>query len=1255
MTSIPRGLFLALAAALVSTASSAAIRLGAPFTDGCVLQRGMPVNVWGFADPGEKVSVAFAGQSVTGVADATGRWSVKLVPLAASKESRDLTVTSHTSQTSQTSISDVLVGEVWIASGQSNMDLPIWNGRGNYRDHYGATVAAMANCRDLRVAQATRFQWSAEPRTDLEVKWRAASPDALVNDRYFSAVALYFARELRLALDCPVGILQVAWGGTNIEPWTPASGFAAVPGFEWFADIRAIPDADFIKGVFGNDALNGRHSQAKVLWNEMVAPLCPYSVKGFVWYQGCSNLTPNYAKRMHALYRGWSKEFGNPDLKLYFVQLVQNNSAFKQFEQLKFAAEEPNAEIVCISDVGNPADIHPAEKEIVGRRLAFVALAKDYGIRGFSGEWVAKEFGLKGVDPIAPTLKSARVEGGEFVLTFDHMNAWYVHNEHATLAEAFELAGPDGVWHPASPSNRQKGPFFCFGNEIRLKSGAVRTPVRARHLFKKPWKSSVFNEFALPLGPFLADVRQPGVADFTKEVDPFIGTAGLGHVTPAACRPFGMIQAGPDTATNAVQYECTWARTGGYQFGDNRVYRFSQTHISGTGVCGLGDIGLLPFTGADSGFDTSREMDKATERAEPGWYAVTLKDPAGAIATEVAAGEHTAAYRFRFPAGAAAKILLDPGWMFGPGRRFGCFGRPIYECSTSFDSATAVSGHQKHLSWVEGDVWYSLEFSRPVTAKRKIVEADGTKGETWVLEFGALDDGLLEIRLALSSVSAEGAKRNLAAEMPRFDFDGTRAGAKAAWNDILSRVELDPKTDGDVRKSFYAALYRACIQPNNIADVDGAFRTEKGVTGHAKCGKFYSTLSLWDTFRAAHPLYTILVPERVDGFVETMVEQYKAQGYLPIWALWGKDNHCMIGHHAVPVIVDAYLKNLVTYPAAEAWKAIADSLKNNHKAVSTATWGLLKEDWDLLEKYGYYPFDKLTGRNPDSGDPVIGESVSRLLECCYDDWCAARFAGQLGLAQEGRFFYDRSRLWTNCFDRATGFMRGRDSKGRWREPFDPLNCTTGPYEDSDFTEGNSWQYTWHVMQDVNGLKALMGGAKPFTEKLSFLFDQSAEVRGKAHDVSGLIGQYAHGNEVSHHTAYLFKYSDRPWRTAEIVREIFNTQYAPRPDGLCGNDDCGQMASWYVFSALGFYPMNPCGGFYEVGAPQVPGAIIRVPGRYTITIRAEGMTAKREKYVKALRVNENDITGHARVYHNDFVDGGEIVFEMSATETNGEAK
>ena len=672
-------------------------------------------------------------------------------------------------------------------------------------------------------------------------------------------------------------------------------------------------------------------------------------------------------------------------------------------------------------------------------------------------------------------------------------------------------------------------------------------------------------------------------------VDPFVGTAGFGHTTPAACVPFGLVQAGPDTGNG------DWDHCSGYNYGDKAVLGFSQTHLNGTGCPDLGDVKLLPFV-SDS-VPESLAMDKSGEVARPGYYAVTLK---GGVRVEATASEHCAVYRIAYPDAARKRLAVDPRWCIAganpPSAR-------IKSCDVSLNGRSGLSGKVSCDNWVNRSYAFKMEFSRQFSSESGLV-----------FDFELGEGEPLVVKVALSALGdVAAADRNMRFEVPGFDFAAVEASAREKWDKALSCVHVEG--DDAQKRNFYTSLYHLFFQPNNLADVGGM--------------PFYSTLSTWDTFRAAHPLYTILVPERAAEFVDSMLEQGRRTGYLPVWTLWGRDNQCMIGTHSVPVIVDWFLKE--GNGRVEYWKAayaqIKETLTKRHD-------GRLKERWDLVGKYGYYPFDV-----------IKGESVSRLLECGCDDWCGGKMAERLGFAEDAAFFFRRSENWRNVFDKTERLVRGRDTNGGWRTPFDPFALGHGADIENDFTEGNSWQYTWHVMQNPWGLIAAFGGKDAFAERLDRLFrlPETVEGAGFTGDVSGLIGQYAHGNEPGHHTAYFFQYAGRGDRTAEIVREVFDKFYLPKPDGLCGNDDCGQMSAWYIFSAMGFYPFNPCGGEYVLGAPQLPRVVLRLAGGGTFAIVAKNLS-RANRYVKSVTLNGKPLAGFI-IRHADVMRGGELVFEM----------
>ena len=704
-------------------------------------------------------------------------------------------------------------------------------------------------------------------------------------------------------------------------------------------------------------------------------------------------------------------------------------------------------------------------------------------------------------------------------------------------------------------------------------------------------------------GSFALCASAAEAVGYCAYVDPFIGTAGTGHTFPSACVPFGLVQAGPDTGNG------DWAHCSGYSYEDKSIYGFSQTHLNGTGCPDLGDVRILPFT-AES-VPGSVPYDKASERAKPGFYAVTLAD---GTKVEASATERCAIYRISYPKGAKSRLLVDPRWCIT--RR-----KPASDCIRSVDVApdgrTGVSGKVVVNNWVERTYAFKMEFSRPFLSEKDLV-----------FDFGASSGEPLMVKVALSALGGvSDAARNLAAEISGWDFDRVAAAADAKWSKMLSCVAVEGSDDQ--KRNFYTSLYHLFIQPNNIADA-----------GHKP---FYSTLSTWDTFRAAHPLYTILVPERAAEFVDSMLEQGRRTGYLPIWTLWGRDNQCMIGTHSIPVIVDWFLKENLVNPVnpvqkgywLAAYAQIKDTLTKRHE-------GRYKERWDLLDRHGYYPYDV-----------IRKESVSRTLECAYDDWCAAQMAEKLGeqgtgnrerdesLKADAEFFFKRAENWRNVFDPSLGLMRSKDSKGNWRDPFDP--SAVGYGEGYDFTEGNSYQYTWHVMQNPDGLVAAMGGREEFVKRLDWLFERPEVVKGEVFDVTGLIGQYVHGNEPSHHVIYFYTLVGERDKAARRVRDVFDRFYLPKPDGLCGNDDCGQMSAWYVFSALGFYPFNPCGGTYVLGAPQIPKATIELAGGKALTIVARNLSAE-NKYVKTVAFNGRPLD--KTIEHSDLMSGGELVFEMT---------
>ena len=678
--------------------------------------------------------------------------------------------------------------------------------------------------------------------------------------------------------------------------------------------------------------------------------------------------------------------------------------------------------------------------------------------------------------------------------------------------------------------------------------------------------------------------------DVLDWADPFIGSAGTGHTTPAAAYPFGMVQPGPDTGLGG------WEHCSSYQYGDSRIERFSQTHLSGTGCSDFSDVAFMPFTG-DIDAAAARKFrsgfDKATERATPGYYGVTLDN---GVKVEATCTEHVAVYRITFDK-APARLLFDPSW--GHGRVEAATIQPM--------QGRRVSGHvSDRRGWPDRDYYFAWEVSAKPTAVRTIAPAGKEKVAKTVYSFDDLKAGsALYLKVSLSRSSEAGARNNIAAEVPEWDFGGVLKANRDKWRSILSRVEA--KGTCEQLKTLYTSVYHLCFQPNRLSDAG-----EKPI---------YSTFSCWDTYRAAGPLYTILTPEYVSAFIDSMLWHFDQNGFLPVWTLWGRDNQCMIGVHSVPMVVDAYLKGFSGVDWERAWKCVQATMTENR--------GRYKARYELIDKHGYYPCDV-----------VKDESVSRLLEDCYDQYCAARFAGALGKADEARFFRDRSLNWTNVFDAATGFMRGKDSQGAWRNPFDPYKISHIAH--CDYTEGNAFHWNWHVMQDPQLLVGMLGGREQALRRLEGLFNEDSNKGvGAIPDVTGLIGQYCHGNEPSHHVIYFFTLLGRRDLAARYVKEVMDTQYGIEPDGLCGNDDCGQMSAWCIFASLGFYPFNPCGGEYVLGEPQLPEVAVKVgESRVFRVVRGGGAEAS---YSESVKLDGADVKGGV-IQHQDVMNGGTLRFE-----------
>ena len=699
--------------------------------------------------------------------------------------------------------------------------------------------------------------------------------------------------------------------------------------------------------------------------------------------------------------------------------------------------------------------------------------------------------------------------------------------------------------------------------------------------------------------------------DYTQYVNPFIGAADNGHTFPGATTPFGMIQTSPVTGAFG------WRYCSEYVNNDSIIWGFTQTHLNGTGCMDLGDVLVMPATGERTrAWDGYRsKFSKDDEFATPGYYSVVLEEPN--VKAELTASPRVALHRYTYHTADSASVLID--LQHGPAWSEGQYHTQVSRCEVQWDDEQTLSGHVRNSVWVHQDYFFVLKFNRPITGHINLPMSEGEKGQRIVACFDMEPGDELLTKIALSTTSVEGARKNMDTELPGWDFEATRQTAKDSWNNYLSRIDV---TGTEAEKTnYYTSFYHALIQPNQISDVDGMYRNANDEIVKTGGDAFYSTFSLWDTYRAAHPFYTLMVPEKVDGFVTSLVEQGEAQGFLPIWGLWGKETYTMIANHGVSVIAEAYRKGFRGFDAERAFNMVKRTQTVSHKH---------KSNWENYMKYGYFPTDL-----------TEVESVSSTLESVYDDYAAADMAKRMGKTEDAEYFSKRADFYKNLFDQETQFMRPRNSDGTWKSPFNPSEVAHAESKGGDYTEGNAWQYTWHVQHDVPGLIALFGGEKPFLNKLDSVF--TVELETTQADVTGLIGQYAHGNEPSHHVAYLYAMAGRPERTQELIRQIFETQYRPEPDGLCGNDDCGQMSAWYMFSAMGFYPVDPVSGNYVFGAPQLPKIVLNLADGKSFTVIAEGISAD-NKYVESITLNGEPYTKNY-ITHEDILKGGTLVFKM----------
>lgn len=731
---------------------------------------------------------------------------------------------------------------------------------------------------------------------------------------------------------------------------------------------------------------------------------------------------------------------------------------------------------------------------------------------------------------------------------------------------------------------------------------------------KKPIYIIIF--FAIIFGfNFYANTNNDN--SLIKYVDPFIGSGGHGHVFVGATVPFGGVQVGP------TNFNKGWDWSSSYHHTDSIVKGFCHLNLSGTGMSDLGELTIMPATGKlkynagnqdnhMSGYSSLYRKNKEINTV--GYYKVELERYD--IDVELTASERVGFHRYTYPSSDNSRVIIDLGE--------GSADRPTETYLTKVNDTT-FQGHRFSSGWASDQrEYFTLILSKPV---KDFIIYDGDKKHnsnelkgTYVkgfLEFETEKNEEIYVKMGVSTVSSENALENLIFEIPHWNFEKVKKEAENKWNQELSKIAI---TTDDLKKKrvFYTAMYHTMIAPNLYQDVNGEYRGTDKVVYKDTSFTNYTLFSLWDTYRAAHPLYTITHPERVSDMVKSMLKIFDHQGKLPIWHLRGNETNTMPGYSGIPVVIDASLKGFEGIDLEEVFRAVKASATGDFEP------GVKK----LMEK-GYIP-----------GDYMV-ESVASSMEYAIADWAIAQLAKKLNKQEDYEYFLNRSKAYREYFDPETRFMRGKLSDGSWRTPFNPISAQ---HRVNDYCEGNAWQYLWLVPQDPEGLIELLGGDKKYTEKLDELFSMSSELGEEASmDITGLIGQYAHGNEPSHHTTYMYAYSGEPYKIADKVRYINNELYTDKPDGLSGNEDCGQMSAWHIFSSLGFYPVNPSNGAYVFGSPLFDEATIGLPENKRFTIIANE-NSDDNIYIQSVELNGKEYK-YSYITHKDIMQGGELVFNM----------
>ncbi|WP_036788134.1 GH92 family glycosyl hydrolase [Polaribacter sp. Hel1_33_49] len=691
-------------------------------------------------------------------------------------------------------------------------------------------------------------------------------------------------------------------------------------------------------------------------------------------------------------------------------------------------------------------------------------------------------------------------------------------------------------------------------------------------------------------------------APLISYLNPFIGTGGHGHTYPGATMPFGMMQLSPDTRLDG------WDGCSGYHYSDNEIYGFSHTHLSGTGVSDYGDILLMPTNklvfnnGADGEEGYKSKFSHNKETAEPGFYKVHLDDTN--IDVELTVSKRSGIHKYNFPSSENQFVILDL-----------LHRDKVLDAKINRVSDTELSGYRFSEAWATDQrLFFTIKTSHSFSDILQSPAKQGMTGAQKIaLNFFNPKNEPIIIKIGISAVDIEGAKRNLKGEIGNRTFEQVKKTAQDFWEKQLEKIVIEDKSD-DYKTNFYSSMYHVSIAPNLYQDVDGRYRGMDMKIHEAKDFDYYTVFSLWDTYRAAHPLYTIIEQEKTNDFINTFLAKYDEGGIMPIWDLASNYTGCMIGYHAVPVIADAYLKGIRNYNTDKALEAMKHSATRDKLGLQS------------YKEFGFIPVEKES------------ESVSKTLEYAFDDWTIGQMAKSMGKQVDFESYSARGQYYKNVFDPTSKFMRGR-FRNKWFAPFDPYEVNF------NYTEANSWQYSFYVPQDISGFMNLLGGKNVLEEQLDKLFVAKNKTSGREQvDITGLIGQYAHGNEPSHHMAYLYNFANKPFKTQEKVRQILTELYTNTPDGISGNEDCGQMSAWYIFSSLGFYPVTPGSNQYIIGSPLFEKATINLENGKSFTVEAKNQSSE-NKYIKSATLN-GDTYEYSYINHQDIMNGGNLVLEMT---------